>query len=175
MPRASVNRLFRETRLLGRDEDGASLLEMTVVTPFLLALGLGVFEFSNALYQYHLITAGVRDAARFAAGLPMPDPVDQNESCTNPRETPVGCAKNLAVFGQITASDTPRVDWWGVDDIVVNYVALSPADPDLRGGNPFKVVVTTDFVYSDIGFLNFFGLGPINMTTAHEERLYSTR
>lgn len=173
-----VRVLLRSARRLRREENGASLLEMTVVAPVLLTFGLGVFEFSNALYQYHLISGGLRDAARFAAGLPMPDPVVVTDSTCNesdPRATPIGCAKRLAVTGQVASGGTNRVSWWEVGDIEVDYLPLDPPDPDLRGGNPYKVVVTTSFVYPDLGFLDFFGLGPINMQTAHEERLYGVR
>jgi Flp pilus assembly protein TadG len=96
-------------RRLGRDDDGAALLEFTVILPFLMVLGFGIFEFSNMLYQYHLITGGVRDAGRFAAGLPMPATVDQNETCdvSAPQSTPVGCAKLLAVTGQLASMRLP--------------------------------------------------------------------
>jgi hypothetical protein len=130
------------------------------------------------LYQYHLITGGLRDAARFAAGLPMPDPVDPSEvTCVNPGANPIGCAKRLAVFGQIESGGNYRLgdDWWDVGDITVDYVALDPPDPDLRGGNPFKVVVSTNVVYDDIGFLDALGLGPIPIATSHEERHYGIR
>jgi hypothetical protein len=165
-------------RRLRLDEDGAALLELTVIMPFLIVLGLGIFEFSNMLYQYHLITGGLRDAGRYAAGLPKPATIDQTETCdvTAPQSTPLGCAKLLAVTGQIAALDAPkRIGWWEESDIVVNYVALDPPDPDLRGGNPFKVVVSTDVVYDDIGFLDALGLGPIPIATSHEERHYGIR
>ena len=171
-------RHLTSARCLRRDEDGAALLELTVIMPFLIVLGLGIFEFSNMLYQYHLITGGVRDAARFAAGLPMPDPVDPSaETCVNPGANPVGCAKRLAVFGQIESGGNYRLggDWWDVGDITVDYVALDPPDPDLRGGNPFKVVVSTNVMYDDIGFLDALGLGPITIATTHEERHYGVR
>jgi hypothetical protein len=169
---------------LRRDEDGASLLEMTVVTPFLLALGLGVFEFGNVLYQYHLVTGGVRDAARFAAGVPAPDPVDPAETAcdeNDPRATPVGCAKRLAVTGQLAAGGSNRVDWWQVDDITITYPTFANADlggglKSYRGVGDITVVqVTTQFEYADLGFLDYFGLGPLNITTAHEERHYGDR
>jgi hypothetical protein len=164
---------------LRSDEDGAALLELTVIMPFLIVLGLGIFEFSNMLYQYHLITGGVRDAGRFAAGLPKPGVIDpSDETCTeaDPGSTPIGCAKRLAIFGQIVAEGgVKRVEWWDVGDITVDYVALDPPDPDLRGGNPFKVVVFTEVVYDDIGFLAALGLGPIPIATSHEERHYGIR
>ena len=155
------------------------MLELTVIMPFLIVLGLGLFEFSNMLYQYHLITAGVRDAGRFAAGLPIPDPVVTTDTtCTeaDPGATPIGCAKRLAVFGQIASEGAAkRVDWWDVGDITVDYVPLVPADDTLRGGNPIKVVVTTEVQYDDIGFLDALGLGPIPITTSPEERHYGVR
>lgn len=167
-------------RRFHRDQDGAALLELTVIMPFLIVLGLGIFEFSNMLYQYHLITGGVRDAGRFAAGLPKPDTVDPTETTcdeTNPQSTPIGCAKRVAIFGQIADEGrTYRVDdWWDVGSITVNYVALDPPDAGLRGGNPFKVLVSTDVVYNDIGFLDALGLGPITIATSHEERHYGVR
>lgn len=167
-------------RCFRRDENGAALLELTVIMPFLIVLGLGIFEFSNMLYQYHLITGGLRDAARFAAGVPKPDPVVTTDTTcteTDPGSTPIGCAKRLAVFGQIKFGGSYRLgdDWWDVGDITVDYVALDPPDPDLRGGNPFKVVVSTNVVYDDIGFLDALGLGPIAIATAHEERHYGVR
>ena len=168
------------TRCLRRDDDGAALLELTVIMPFLIVLGLGIFEFSSMLYQYHLITGGIRDAGRFAASMPTPDPIVTTETTctdTNPASTPIGCAKRLAVTGQIEAGGSYRLgdDWWDVGDIEVDYVALDPPDPDLRGGNPSKVVVTTEVVYSDIGFLDALGLEPITFVISHEERHYGVR
>lgn len=179
MLRFIASRWSPGSRRLRRDEDGAALLELTVIMPFLIVLGLGLFEFSNMLYQYHLITAGVRDAGRFAAGLPKPDPiVSTDTTCTvaDPGATPIGCAKLLAVTGQMATADAPkRVEWWEVGDIKVDYVALDPPDADLRGGNPFKVVVFTEVEYDDIGFLDALGLGPITIATTHEERHYGIR
>jgi hypothetical protein len=178
MPVFGRARHLTSARRLRRDEDGAALLELTVIMPFLIVLGLGLFEFSNMLYQYHLITGGVRDAGRFAAGLPKPDPIVTTDTTCDgdPITNPIGCAKLLAVTGQIASDEGPkRVSWWDVDDIVVDYVALDPPDPDLRGGNPFKVVVFTEIVYDDLGFLNALGLGPITIATSHEERHYGIR
>ena len=164
-------------RRFQRDEGGAALLELTVIMPFLIFLGLGIFEFGNMLYQYHLITGGVRDAGRFAAGMPKPDTVVPTEIvCTDPAATPIACAKRLAVTGQMAVQNAPkRVDWWEVDHIFIDYVALDPPDTDLRGGNPFKVVVATEVVYDDIGFLDALGVGPITIAISHEERLYGVR
>ena len=52
----------------GNDERGAAIIEMAVILPVLLAIGLGVIEFGNVIYSQHLIFNGVRDGARYAAG-----------------------------------------------------------------------------------------------------------
>lgn len=168
-------------RRLRRDRDGAALLEATVVMPFLLVLGFGLFEFSNALYQYHVITVGVREAARFAAGLPKPDPVVQDESCADPLVTPVGCAKRVAVTGQIEDGGAKKVEWWDTGDITITYPTVANTDlggglSSYRGGTDITVVqVNTTVTYSGLGFLTVLGLEPFTITTGHEERHYGVR
>lgn len=166
-------------RRFRRDDGGAALLEFTVIFPFLMVLGLGIFEFSNLFYQYHLITGGVRDAGRFAAGLPIPGTVDQTETCAvdAPRSTPVGCAKLLAVTGQVASNGAPkRVEWWDAGDITVTYPeVVDAAVAGLRGGKPHKVVVVTEVTYDDMGLLGVLGIGDIPIATSHEERHYGVR
>lgn len=48
-------------------EKGASLVEMALVTPFLMLLLLGVIEFGWLFGQYNEIRHAARDGARFAA------------------------------------------------------------------------------------------------------------
>jgi Flp pilus assembly protein TadG len=43
------------------------LLEGTIVVPVLFALVLGTLAFSYFFYQQHLVSTGVRDAARYLA------------------------------------------------------------------------------------------------------------
>lgn len=156
-----------------RDTRGAAILEMAVILPVLLIIGLGVFEFGNLIYNYHLITVGVRDAARYAAGLP------EGSADTE--------AKNIAVYGTTINTVTPRVSWW--DETMVNvaysYVAnLATSCTDgsgnpvkcYRGGdNVVKVTVSTDVPYQTLGFLGFLGLGTITLHAQHEERLFGVR
>jgi hypothetical protein len=181
MPGSGQIRLLPLVRRLRRDQSGAALLEMTVVMPFLLFLGFGLFEFSNALYQYHVITVGVREAARFAAGLPIPDPVVQGENCSDPLVTPVGCAKLVAVTGDIEAGGAKKVEWWDTDDITITYPTVENTDlggglSSYRGGTQITVVkVETTATYSGLGFLTTLGLEPFTITTGHEERHYGVR
>jgi hypothetical protein len=146
------------------DERGTSLVETAAVMPFLLVLGLGVFEFGNILYNHHLVDTGVRDAARYLARFRLPEM----------RETE---AKELAVTGS-TAGGTKRVAWWDTDDVTVSYKEIAnPPDETgerpYRGLDPIRVVqVTTNVTYGGLGFLGFLGLGDsLTFSTAHEERV----
>ena len=47
------------------DCDGSALVEATIVTPLLVSLFFGVFEFSWYFYNQQLVVAGLRDAARY--------------------------------------------------------------------------------------------------------------
>jgi Flp pilus assembly protein TadG len=59
-------------RLLARDEEGTALIEGAIIVPVLCILLFGVYEFSWFFYQQHLISTGLRDAARYLARLPTP-------------------------------------------------------------------------------------------------------
>src|SRR5262245_48992367 len=108
--------LLRMQRL-GSDQQGAALVEFAVVLPFLVFLGLGAFEFGCALYGHHVITTGLRHAARHLARLR--DPIASEAA-----------GKQLAVYGQIGGS-TKRVSWWNVGDITVSVATIAnPVDPD---------------------------------------------
>jgi hypothetical protein len=108
-------------------------------------------------------------------------PIDQtDETCTRPirGSTPIGCAKRLAVTGQIAAGGGQAGLTGGMS--AISRGPMSRSIPlkrltGLRGGNPIKVVVFTEVVYDDIGFLDALGLGPIPVATSHEERHYGIR
>src|SRR5919198_6006884 len=117
---------------LSNDRQGAALVEFTVVLPFLLVLGFGVFEFGNLLYGYHLINTGIEDAARYLSRVDDPN-------------AKAAQAKELAVYGQIGGS-SKRVAWWNVGDITVAVTPIAnPVDPGTgtrtyRGPDPIQVV-----------------------------------
>lgn len=147
------------------DQEGAALVEMAVLTPFLLILGLGVFGFGNLLYQHQLITSGVRDAARYLARFDNPALFET-------------AAKNLAVTGE-TSGTQQRVPWWDVSGVTVSYRNIGNArDADTgerpyRGGESIRIVnVTATATYPGLGFLGYLKIGPaIQVTLAHEERV----
>jgi Flp pilus assembly protein TadG len=53
------------------DRNGTAAVEMALSLPILLVLILGCFDASNYFLAEHVVQKGVRDAARYAARLPM--------------------------------------------------------------------------------------------------------
>ena len=53
------------------DRSGSSAAEMALVTPLLLVLMFGTFELGYFFLSEHVVQKAVRDAARYAARLPM--------------------------------------------------------------------------------------------------------
>ena len=58
---------FRILQSLRRDNEGSALIEGAIILPVLFILVFGVFEFSWLICQQHLISTGIRDAARYIA------------------------------------------------------------------------------------------------------------
>jgi Flp pilus assembly protein TadG len=56
-----------------RNESASAAAEMALVLPILLALMFGAFELGNYFQSEHVLQKAVRDAARYAARLPMTD------------------------------------------------------------------------------------------------------
>lgn len=149
------------------DERGAVMVEMTLITPLMISLSAGVFEFGNLFQKKLLIEAGLRDAARYA-------------SRCNPSFSGLACdanAKNIAVFGRISAG-TARVTGWAASDVIVAYYNTTntlngDGTQDYRGpgANIRTVRVTTSFSYTGFSLLAYLGLSPIALAAAHEERV----
>src|SRR5215831_3386649 len=110
--------LFRR-RNLRSNRDGSAMVEMAAMLPFLLLLGCGVFEFGAFFYQYQMIEAGVRDAARYLAR--VSDPANSTAPCASAVLTAKeASAKDIAVMGVIGGT-TKRVSWWNESDITISY------------------------------------------------------
>ena len=154
-----------QLKRIWRDRRGAAVVEMTLVTPFLVFLGLGVAEFGQALYHQHLITSGLRDAARYLAR--FDDPL-----------AAAADGRALAATGQITGG-TNRVAWWGPGNVTVTLSNIAnPIDENTgsrqyRGGATISVVrVATNVDHPGLGFLSLLGItSPLGINVAHEERV----
>ena len=148
-----------------KDDRGASLVEMTLVTPFLVFLGLGISEFGQAFYHQHLITTGLHDASRYLAR--FDDPL-----------AAAADAKDIAVTGSIGGTDK-RVSWWNTGNITVTIQNIAnPIDSTTglrlyRGTDPLRVVrVATSVDHPGLGFLSAIGISsPLTISVYHEERV----
>ncbi|RWK78691.1 MAG: pilus assembly protein [Mesorhizobium sp.] len=166
----SVQRLARQFR---REERGAILVEMTLITPLMIALTAGVFEFGTIIHRKLLIEAGLRDAARFMARC-TEDFVDPDPDTTYCVPT----AQNIAKYGTPVAG-TFRVADWAADEpvVIATYDTANPVDPDTglqdyRGtGTTVRTIrVTTTYNYGAGSLLSYIGVGPITVAASHEER-----
>ncbi len=157
---------------LRSDRRGTAVLEMGIMAPTLLVIGLGVMEFGNLMYKRHLIENGIRDAARYIAGQP---------TCN----TAAGAA--LATTGTIDGSGAARVENWSLPpgDIACVSVPATYGAVTLRGsmgGNLQVVRINTQVTYGalSLGFLDVLdrmgtGFSSTSFPVQHEERYYGNR
>src|SRR5260370_41149374 len=102
----------RILQLLWRDSEGSALIEGALVVPILCTLVFGVFEFSWLFYQQHLISTGIRDAARYIARTSNPNDITIQTG-----------AKNLATTGALDGN-TARVNGWWRHDVNIAYATV---------------------------------------------------
>jgi Flp pilus assembly protein TadG len=164
------------THILHADRDGASLLELSVAMPVLITIGMGAIEFGNFIYQRHLVENAVRDAARYAAGLPYdPDSETANDTLI----------KNMAVYGDDSAG-TARVIGWLPADVTVTWDTVANGDcggalcyrpPNADATDVPHVTISTDFAYDSLGFFGLIGLTAPTATlnASHQERVIGVR
>jgi Flp pilus assembly protein TadG len=165
--RMLVPQVQRYLRSFSGASDGAVLVEMTILLPFLLVLCAGVFEFGSLFYQKMLVETGVRDAARYMSRCTLAE-------CSETK------AKNIAIYGD-PAGGTARVDNWAVGDVSITYSSFTNNDGSgnklYRGGPTIQVVrVATTYSYTGgglLGFLQNLGIvaSPIDINVAHEQRV----
>jgi hypothetical protein len=156
---------------LARNHDGTALIEGAIVVPVLCILLFGVYEFSWFFYQQHLISTGLRDAARFVARLPTPcNPESNNWSLGQLN------AKNLATTGSINGG-AARVKGWTAANVrlecqpIENPISANGLST-FRGG-PVIYVVTASTRFTDpaLGLLGFLALKTPIISISHSERV----
>ena len=152
---------------LAADEQGATLIEMSVVIPVLLSIGLGTLEFGNLFYKHHLMANAVRDAARYAAGL-------TGDVCTDlTLQTQV--ANVAKQTGQLTP--TENLAWTaGATITIACVIDFDNTAGTYRGGHTLHSVKVTGTVpYEALGFLGFFNLVSPTLSVSHQERVIGVR
>ena len=156
-----------------RDERGSVLLESTIVLPVLFALIFGVLEFSYYFYQQHLVSTGVRDAARYLARTADPTAAAAQTA-----------AQNLASTGSIAGGTYRRISGFDPSDVAISFSTIANAIDPGTGQRPYReatpvcggpdnisiVNVTGSFPHSAMGFLAYFGFSPPTITVTQSER-----
>jgi hypothetical protein len=159
-----LQKFSRSTRSLRSDTGGATLLELTIVLPVLVALSLGVNEFGRALHHNHIVNKSVRDAARYLSRVPAVCPggtIDAND---------VALARNLALTGYPSGGG-PLISYWtNPASIAVTVNCYDNSTGAFRGRSEIPIVrVTATVPYTDLGLLGVLGLSALTFTAAHEE------
>jgi len=137
----------------------------------LCILLFGVYEFSWFFYQQHLVSTGLRDAARYLARLSAP---------CNPASftwfIDQASAKNLATTGSINGG-AARVKGWTPDNV---RLTCTPVDNPITAaglsafrGGPVIYVVTASTRFADptLGFFGLLGLATPVISVSHSERV----
>jgi len=153
-------KLARRMWLLWRDREGSPLAEATVVVPALFALTFGVYEFSWVFYTHQLVSAGVRDAARYAAKTSSP--------CGS---ATIADAQNLATTGQVTSGGAARVMGWTAGSVTVTCASIDNSAGTYNDDTTITIVtVATSFTDNSLGFFPYLGLTAPTISVSHSER-----
>ena len=167
MPGA-VQRIIK--KLVGGQE-GAALVEFTVLVPLLLGLMAGFIEFGLALQQHHLVQKSMRDATRYLSQVPGYDaatPLDAT-SCNSTPTGGVLQAKNLAIFGNVAGTGATKIDGWVYGDVCVYGPTTKTVTYNGASADVLIIRTTTSVPYSDFGFLSIIGFSGIMLNGSHEQ------
>jgi len=134
----------------------SAAVEMALVLPFLLVLMCGAVDVGNYFLSEHVVDKAVRDAARYAARLPLTD----FTGCTVPSG---GAAEQqtqrIARYGDPSGGTNARLVGWTADSMTTVTIACDNTSSYGTGG------IYTDFpngapvvtVSSTVPYKSFFG------------------
>jgi len=164
---------LRQGQSFRRDERGSALVEAAILTPMLIILLAGVFEFSWYFYQQHLVAIGLHDAVGYLARSSDPcNPTSRTWKTEQER------AKNLATSGTI-AGGPPRVRGWV--PAMVKFQCTKVDNPIEKNGlsryrdsSVYTVAASTEFTDPSLGFLNVLRLRPV-ISASYSKRAIEQR
>ncbi|MFD1983643.1 TadE/TadG family type IV pilus assembly protein [Mesorhizobium newzealandense] len=156
------------------DQRGAVIVEMTLITPLMLFLSAGVFEFGNLIHAKLLMEAGLTDGARYAARC--------NSKLYTDAGLTIDCAavaKNIAVYGNPTGTTPARVAGWTTSDVTVTLNNSCQDAVSSTGVTEYRsttaqvcaVRAAGTYAYTGVGMLSIIGIGPLTLHGSHDERL----
>ena len=109
-----------------RSRRGSAAVEMALVTPLLLALGIGSVELGNFMLDQHRLTKSVRDATRYAARAPF----SAFSACTSAASNVASLATgvtNLVRTGQLSGGTDQLPNWGNAASSVTVQMRCSTA------------------------------------------------
>jgi hypothetical protein len=172
-----VSRVIR-MKALWSNENGSALLEGAIVVPTLFAIVLGALEFAFFFYQQHLISTGVRDAARYLARTNPSSGAAQTTARNLAATALQGGGTDRRVVGFNPDSVSIQIDFLDAPNLPDGVTGLRPyrqALPACGGPDNVRIVrVTGTMPYASLGFLGYFGLSAPIMTVTHSERCIGT-
>lgn len=139
---------------------------MALVLPLMIALTFGVIEIGRMIWQYQIVTKGVRDGVRYLTRVPVTcTAVGTGGSFASSDEE---IAKNLVKSGTKTASDPIMLEY---DDATFQIVVdcRDAVALGLSGGTYMPVVRMSVTVPFNEWFATLLGLEDINLQVAHEQ------
>jgi Flp pilus assembly protein TadG len=161
-------------KALWGDRDGSALVEATIVTPLLVSLFLGVFEFSWFFYNQQLVVAGLRDAARYMTRIELTN--GNGDPCAQKDQNGVlytSDAANIATTAQPAAGGSARVSGWNAADVTISCLSSAALDNGLYadGSKAMTIIdVATSFTDPSLGLFSALGLKPPLLSFSHQER-----
>jgi Flp pilus assembly protein TadG len=158
--------LRRITKRLSRNERGAAAVEMALVLPLLFLLGFGAVELARTIWQYQIVTKGVRDGVRYLTRVPV------TCAAVGPGGTfsaaDIEAAKNLVKSGTKTAS-TPIVPTYASAVFQITVDCRDAAALGLNGGAYMPVVrMTVQYPFQE-WFASLLGLSDLTFNITHEQ------
>lgn len=172
-----IHMLYKCCASLIEDRRGTSLVEFTLLLPFLTLLMLGVAEYGRAMHQQHIIAKSVRDAARTLARDPRLFDPAIGCSTTIPAALKTQ-TETIALKGTLDVTASYLIAYWNnpLTEVTISISCIPPAGLDSPVGlNPATAVmhdipvVTVRGVvpFDDIGLFSIFGMTAPTLRTEH--------
>ncbi len=172
--RMAPARLLARFKSLWADSDGSALVEATIVTPMLVVLFLGVFEFSWFFYNQQLVVAGLRDAARYMTRIELTN--GNSDPCAQKDLNGVlyaAEAANIATTAQLADGGYARVRGWNAADVTITCLPSAALHDDryADGSASMMIIdVATSFADPSLGLFSTLGLKAPLLSFSHQER-----
>lgn len=155
--------MMRRLSLLITERIGSAAAEMALSLPLLMVLLFGSFELGNFFWSEHVVQKAVRDAARYAARLPLTDyPSCAVSTAAEQKIQRVAKAGDPDGDSDDDASQDKRLGGWTADDMTTVTISCDTSGTytgiytDFPGGVP-KVTVSASVPY--VSFFGTLGLG----------------